>query len=368
MSSTRFAFRVPHRGAAEHLLVQRRPRSYPVPTLPAFAAVEISRGNAMNVNFKVLLGAGLLAIAPASFAQNYSMDLTSVGNGTVADGVYVSPYVGTISGPGMSYSGFVICDDFNSEAVSEHALDRDHVERGRPQWNSKVRRAPAHDIVRRLELHDRSRPTTPPAGSRTACSRTSATPTSQTELRVCNLGHLRRSVDRSRTAARWRSRQAAFAAASGTNAYVAEQRQRVHARARKRIASPGIPGRARRPLRSIRPWRRAASACCWAASWCCAADASSAPESRRARAPGTPSRARAFRAAADGRAGQTGSRTVTRQPSPSTVSMSSVPPAVRTRSRSCARPKRRPEVGPLGSARRIPTPSSMHPDYPPSSA
>jgi len=28
----------------------------------------------------------------------------------------VSPYVGTISGPGMSYSGFVICDDFNSEA------------------------------------------------------------------------------------------------------------------------------------------------------------------------------------------------------------------------------------------------------------
>jgi hypothetical protein len=84
--------------------------------LLAFAAIEISRGNAMNVNLKVLVGVGLLAIAPASFAQNYSMDLTSVGNGTVADGVYVSPYVGTISGPGMSYSGFVICDDFNSEA------------------------------------------------------------------------------------------------------------------------------------------------------------------------------------------------------------------------------------------------------------
>ncbi len=70
----------------------------------------------MSVNLKVLAGVGLLAIAPASFAQNYSMDLTSVGNGTVADGVYVSPYVATISGPGMSYSGFVICDDFNSEA------------------------------------------------------------------------------------------------------------------------------------------------------------------------------------------------------------------------------------------------------------
>src|SRR5271156_6837009 len=70
----------------------------------------------MNVNLKVLVGVGLLGIAPASFAQNYSMDLTGVGNGTVADGVYVSPYVATISGPGMSYSGFVICDDFNSEA------------------------------------------------------------------------------------------------------------------------------------------------------------------------------------------------------------------------------------------------------------
>ena len=70
----------------------------------------------MSVSLKALLGVGLLVIAPASFAQNYSMDLTGVGNGTVADGVYVSPYVGTISGPGMSYSGFVICDDFNSEA------------------------------------------------------------------------------------------------------------------------------------------------------------------------------------------------------------------------------------------------------------
>src|SRR5277367_5691196 len=70
----------------------------------------------MSVNLKVFVGVGLLAIAPASFAQNYSMDLTGVGNGTVADGVYVSPYVGTISGPGMSYAGFVICDDFNSEA------------------------------------------------------------------------------------------------------------------------------------------------------------------------------------------------------------------------------------------------------------
>lgn len=70
----------------------------------------------MSFTLKVLAGVGLLAIAPATFAQNYSMDLTSVGTGTVADGVYVSPYVGTINGPGMSYTGYMICDDFNSEA------------------------------------------------------------------------------------------------------------------------------------------------------------------------------------------------------------------------------------------------------------
>jgi hypothetical protein len=57
-----------------------------------------------------------MAIAPASFSQTYNMDLTGAGNGTVADGVYVSPYVGTISGPGVNYSGYMICDDFNTES------------------------------------------------------------------------------------------------------------------------------------------------------------------------------------------------------------------------------------------------------------
>jgi hypothetical protein len=70
----------------------------------------------MSLKLTLLAGVGLLAMAPASFAQNYSMDLTSIGTGAVADGVYVSPYVGTINGPGMSYSGYLICDDFNSEA------------------------------------------------------------------------------------------------------------------------------------------------------------------------------------------------------------------------------------------------------------
>jgi hypothetical protein len=64
---------------------------------------------------KVLLGCSLIAVAPAAFAQ-YAMDLTGVGNGTVADGVYVSPYQGTITGNGMSYSGYVICDDFYTDS------------------------------------------------------------------------------------------------------------------------------------------------------------------------------------------------------------------------------------------------------------
>ncbi len=69
----------------------------------------------MYGRIKVLIGLSLIAAAPAAIAQ-YTMDLTGVGNGTVADGVYVSPYRGTITGNGMSYSGFMICDDFNTES------------------------------------------------------------------------------------------------------------------------------------------------------------------------------------------------------------------------------------------------------------
>jgi hypothetical protein len=67
----------------------------------------------MYGKLKVLLGLSLIAAAPSAFAQ-YTVDLTGVGNGTVADGVYVSPYQGTITGNGMSYSGYMICDDFNT--------------------------------------------------------------------------------------------------------------------------------------------------------------------------------------------------------------------------------------------------------------
>ncbi len=69
----------------------------------------------MNRRAKVLLGLGLLAGAPASFAQ-YTLDLTGVGNGTVADGVYVSPYQGTVQGNGVNFAGYMICDDFNTES------------------------------------------------------------------------------------------------------------------------------------------------------------------------------------------------------------------------------------------------------------
>jgi hypothetical protein len=69
----------------------------------------------MYGRLKVLLGLGLITVAPAAFAQ-YTLTLTGVGNSTVADGVYVSPYQGTITGNGMSYSGYIICDDFFTDS------------------------------------------------------------------------------------------------------------------------------------------------------------------------------------------------------------------------------------------------------------
>jgi hypothetical protein len=69
----------------------------------------------MYGKLKVLLGCTLIAVTPAAFAQ-YTMDLTSVGNGVVANGVYVSPYQATITGNGITYSGYVICDDFYTDS------------------------------------------------------------------------------------------------------------------------------------------------------------------------------------------------------------------------------------------------------------
>ncbi|HEV7612110.1 MAG TPA: hypothetical protein VGO37_09560 [Steroidobacteraceae bacterium] len=69
----------------------------------------------MNLKAKALFTCGLMSFAPAVFAQ-YSLTLTGVGNGTVANGVYVSPYQGTVQGPGFDYAGYMICDDFNTES------------------------------------------------------------------------------------------------------------------------------------------------------------------------------------------------------------------------------------------------------------
>ena len=64
----------------------------------------------------VLSIAGLLLFASIGLAQ-YTLELTGVGDGAVADGVYVSPYQGTISQNGSQiYSGYMICDDFTDEA------------------------------------------------------------------------------------------------------------------------------------------------------------------------------------------------------------------------------------------------------------
>jgi hypothetical protein len=78
---------------------------------PAIEEVRFMRSTA-----KALLGLSLLIGASAAFGQTYNMTLTGVGNGTVSEGVYVTPYVGTITGNGFSYSGFIICDDFNTES------------------------------------------------------------------------------------------------------------------------------------------------------------------------------------------------------------------------------------------------------------
>jgi hypothetical protein len=69
----------------------------------------------MHGKVTAMVGLGMLAFAPAVFAQ-YNLELTGIGNGTVADGVYVSPYQGTVQGPGVNYAGFMICDDFNTES------------------------------------------------------------------------------------------------------------------------------------------------------------------------------------------------------------------------------------------------------------
>jgi hypothetical protein len=73
----------------------------------------------MYRNFRVLVGLGMLAVAPAGFAQ-YTLDLTGVAPDSATSGnVYVSPYQGTITltATGKTiYSGFMICDDYTTNS------------------------------------------------------------------------------------------------------------------------------------------------------------------------------------------------------------------------------------------------------------
>ena len=93
----------------------------------------------MNRRAKVLLGLGLLAAAPACFAQ-YTLDLTGVGNGTVADGVYVSPYQGTVmQGNSVNFSGIHDLRRLQYGVLSEHALERYHDDGRGPQRQREIR-------------------------------------------------------------------------------------------------------------------------------------------------------------------------------------------------------------------------------------
>jgi hypothetical protein len=70
---------------------------------------------------------GVLALASVAHSQTYQMVLTGVGTGVSADGVYVSPYQGTIvqggsingstiTGGTQVFTGYVICDDFTTDS------------------------------------------------------------------------------------------------------------------------------------------------------------------------------------------------------------------------------------------------------------
>jgi len=79
----------------------------------------------MNPKPRYVLTIGLLGLfclmqaAPPAHADTFTMELTGVGDGASAAGVYISPYQGTITDNVTHtriFNGFVICDDFNTES------------------------------------------------------------------------------------------------------------------------------------------------------------------------------------------------------------------------------------------------------------
>ncbi len=66
---------------------------------------------------RLLIGVAALGLASPVLATPYTVELTGVGDGANNGAVYESPYVGTISEGGkVIYSGYLICDDFNTES------------------------------------------------------------------------------------------------------------------------------------------------------------------------------------------------------------------------------------------------------------
>lgn len=71
----------------------------------------------MSKRIRFLSISGFLIFTSVAFAQ-YTMELTGVGDGVTSNGVYVSPYQGTISQNGSQiYSGYIICDDYTTEST-----------------------------------------------------------------------------------------------------------------------------------------------------------------------------------------------------------------------------------------------------------
>ena len=102
----------------------------------------------MYGKLKILLGLCLISATPTAFAQ-YTIDLTGVGNGAVANGVYVSPYQGTITGNGASHPGYVICDDFYTDSYLNTLWSASMIKRRHARRHREISR---HRDIRRDQL------------------------------------------------------------------------------------------------------------------------------------------------------------------------------------------------------------------------
>ena len=68
-----------------------------------------------SIPHRMLVASAMLMLASPVFAAPYTLKLTSVGDGANNGSVYYSPYVGTVSQGGKQiYSGYLVCDDFNT--------------------------------------------------------------------------------------------------------------------------------------------------------------------------------------------------------------------------------------------------------------